>query len=143
MPVRASGDEPDHDYLDIGYSFVTAHADVGRIQESEVRGAAWYPLAVAERLVGGTALRERSAHRAGSVDRTRRTLPVGSGTGSRCAQVEAPRLASHGQSRNPPPQPPRFTAAEHDNDRFAGAAVGAPVRPPRARGAPPGAGTAG
>jgi hypothetical protein len=47
--------------LDIGYSFVTAHADVGRIQESEVRGAAWYPLAVARRLVGHRIARAVSA----------------------------------------------------------------------------------
>ncbi|MGP3950898.1 NUDIX hydrolase [Streptomyces sp. 7N604] len=52
VPARPEKEEPEHYHLDIGYSFVTAHADVGRIQESEVRGAAWYPLAVAERLVG-------------------------------------------------------------------------------------------
>jgi 8-oxo-dGTP pyrophosphatase MutT (NUDIX family) len=52
VPARPEKDEPDHYHLDIGYSFTTAHADVGRIQESEVRGAAWYPLALAERLVG-------------------------------------------------------------------------------------------
>ena len=39
-------------HLDFGYAFATADGDVGRIQESEVRGAGWYPLAVAERLVG-------------------------------------------------------------------------------------------
>jgi hypothetical protein len=38
--------------LDFGYAFATADGDVGRIQESEVTGAGWYPLAVAERLVG-------------------------------------------------------------------------------------------
>lgn len=52
VPARPEKDEPDHCHLDIGYSFVTAHADVGRIQESEVRGAGWHPLAAAERLVG-------------------------------------------------------------------------------------------
>jgi 8-oxo-dGTP pyrophosphatase MutT (NUDIX family) len=51
VPARPEKDEPDHYHLDIGYAFVT-DADVGRIQESEVRGAAWYPLAKAERLVG-------------------------------------------------------------------------------------------
>jgi hypothetical protein len=38
--------------LDFGYAFATAEGDVGRIQESEVTGVTWYPLAVAERLVG-------------------------------------------------------------------------------------------
>ena len=52
VPARPEKDEPDHYHLNIGYSFVTTDADVGGIQESEVRGAAWYPLAVAERLVG-------------------------------------------------------------------------------------------
>jgi 8-oxo-dGTP pyrophosphatase MutT (NUDIX family) len=52
VPARPEKDEPDHYHLDIGYSFTTSQADVGRIQESEVRGAAWYPLAAAERLVG-------------------------------------------------------------------------------------------
>lgn len=52
VPARPAKDEPEHFHLDFGYSFVTAQADVGRIQESEVRGAAWYPLSVAERLVG-------------------------------------------------------------------------------------------
>ena len=44
--------EPDHYHLDFGYVFTTADAEVGRIQESEVTGAAWYPLDLAERLVG-------------------------------------------------------------------------------------------
>ncbi|RAO00760.1 NUDIX hydrolase [Micromonospora noduli] len=54
VPARPAKDEPEHFHLDFGYSFLTltAQADVGRIQESEVRGAAWYPLSVAERLVG-------------------------------------------------------------------------------------------
>ncbi|MEV0143721.1 MULTISPECIES: NUDIX domain-containing protein [unclassified Nonomuraea] len=52
MPARPAKDEPEHHHLDIGYAFVTAHADVGRIQESEVTGAGWYPFAEAERLVG-------------------------------------------------------------------------------------------
>ncbi|MDG4756180.1 MULTISPECIES: NUDIX hydrolase [Micromonospora] len=52
VPARPAKDEPEHFHLDFGYSFVTTRADVGCIQESEVRGAAWYPLPVAERLVG-------------------------------------------------------------------------------------------
>ncbi len=52
VPARPAKDEPDHYHLDIGYAFATADAEVGRIQESEVTGAAWYPLEVAERLVG-------------------------------------------------------------------------------------------
>ncbi|RSM36167.1 NUDIX hydrolase, partial [Actinoplanes sp. ATCC 53533] len=52
VPARPAKDEPEHFHLDFGYSFVTAQADMGRIQESEVRGAAWYPLSTAERLVG-------------------------------------------------------------------------------------------
>ena len=52
VPARPTKNEPEHFHLDIGYSFMTAHADVGHIQESEVRGAAWYSLSVAERLVG-------------------------------------------------------------------------------------------
>ncbi|WP_433518835.1 NUDIX hydrolase [Nonomuraea sp. CA-143628] len=51
VPARPAKDEPEHYHLDIGFAFVT-DADVGRIQESEVTGAAWYPLAEAERLVG-------------------------------------------------------------------------------------------
>ena len=52
VPARPAKDEPEHFHLDFGYSFVTTQADVGRIQESEVRGAAWHPLPEAERLVG-------------------------------------------------------------------------------------------
>jgi 8-oxo-dGTP pyrophosphatase MutT (NUDIX family) len=52
VPARPAKDEPEHFHLDFGYSFVTTQADVGRIQESEVRGAAWYQLSVAEQLVG-------------------------------------------------------------------------------------------
>lgn len=52
VPARPEKDEPDHFHLDFGYAFTTADGDVGRIQESEVRGAGWYPLAMAERLVG-------------------------------------------------------------------------------------------
>jgi 8-oxo-dGTP pyrophosphatase MutT (NUDIX family) len=52
VPARPEKDEPDHFHLDFGYAFATADGDVGPIQESEVRGADWYPLAVAERLVG-------------------------------------------------------------------------------------------
>jgi hypothetical protein len=52
VPARPEKDEPVHSHLDFGYAFTTADGDVGRIQESEVTGASWYPLAVAERLVG-------------------------------------------------------------------------------------------
>lgn len=52
VPARPEKDEPDHFHLDFGYAFATADGDVGRIQESEVRGAGWYPFTVAERLVG-------------------------------------------------------------------------------------------
>ena len=52
VPARPLKDEPEHHHLDFGYSFTTAKADVGRIQESEVRGAAWYPISAAEQLVG-------------------------------------------------------------------------------------------
>lgn len=38
--------------LDFGFAFATADGDIGRIQESEVNGARWYPLGEAERLVG-------------------------------------------------------------------------------------------
>lgn len=52
VPARPAKGEPEHFHLDFGYSFVTTQAEVGRIQKSEVRGAAWYPISVAERLVG-------------------------------------------------------------------------------------------
>ncbi|WP_331746558.1 NUDIX domain-containing protein (plasmid) [Streptomyces halstedii] len=52
VPARPAKGEPDHYHLDFGYAFTTADAEVGRIQESEVTGAAWYPLDLAERLVG-------------------------------------------------------------------------------------------
>jgi 8-oxo-dGTP pyrophosphatase MutT (NUDIX family) len=52
VPARPQKDEPDHFHLDIGYSFGTVQGDIGSIQECEVTGAAWYPLAEAERLVG-------------------------------------------------------------------------------------------
>ena len=52
VPARPAKDEPDHFHLDFGFAFATAEGDVGRIQESEVNGAKWHPLAVAERLVG-------------------------------------------------------------------------------------------
>jgi 8-oxo-dGTP pyrophosphatase MutT (NUDIX family) len=51
VPARPHKDEPEHYHLDIGFAFTT-QADIGHIQESEVTGAAWYPLAEAERLVG-------------------------------------------------------------------------------------------
>lgn len=52
VPARPQKDEPEHYHLDIGYAFTTVRGDIGRIQESEVTGAGWYPLEVAERLVG-------------------------------------------------------------------------------------------
>lgn len=52
VPARPERDEPEHGHLDLGYAFTTARGDVGRMQESEVTSAAWYPLDVAERLVG-------------------------------------------------------------------------------------------
>ena len=59
--ARPEKDEPDHFHLDFGYAFTTADGDVGRIQESEVTGAGWYPLAEAERLVGHRVGRASSA----------------------------------------------------------------------------------
>ncbi|MDJ1135456.1 hypothetical protein [Streptomyces iconiensis] len=53
VPARPAKNELEHYHLDFGFAFRTAQARVGRIQESEVTGAGWYPLADAERLVGG------------------------------------------------------------------------------------------
>ncbi|MEU1813356.1 NUDIX hydrolase [Micromonospora aurantiaca (nom. illeg.)] len=61
VPARPGKGEPEHFHLDVGFCFVTVSADVGRIQESEVRGAAWYPLVEAERLVGRRIARAVSA----------------------------------------------------------------------------------
>jgi hypothetical protein len=61
VPARPEKDEPSHYYLDIGYAFVTAHAEVGRIQQSEVTGANWYSVVQAERLVGRRIARAISA----------------------------------------------------------------------------------
>ncbi|GAA2509508.1 hypothetical protein GCM10010406_52450 [Streptomyces thermolineatus] len=52
VPARPEKNEPEHYHLDIGYSFTTVRAEVGRIQESEVTGASWYPLDLVEGLVG-------------------------------------------------------------------------------------------
>ncbi|MER6116134.1 NUDIX domain-containing protein [Streptomyces sp. NPDC001743] len=52
VPARPAKDEPEHHHLDFGYAFTTRTADVGRIQESEVTGAGWYPLSEAAHLVG-------------------------------------------------------------------------------------------
>jgi 8-oxo-dGTP pyrophosphatase MutT (NUDIX family) len=52
VPARPQKDEPEHFHFDFGYAFTTTDGDVGRVQESEVTSAAWYPLDVAERLVG-------------------------------------------------------------------------------------------
>ncbi|MFG1676341.1 NUDIX hydrolase [Micromonospora sp. NPDC049282] len=61
VPARPTKDEPEHLHLDFGYSFLTTQADVGLIQESEVRGATWHPLSVAERLVGPRIARAMNA----------------------------------------------------------------------------------
>jgi 8-oxo-dGTP pyrophosphatase MutT (NUDIX family) len=52
VPARPSKDEPAHFHLDFGFAFATADGDIGRIQESEMNGARWYPLDEAEHLVG-------------------------------------------------------------------------------------------
>jgi 8-oxo-dGTP pyrophosphatase MutT (NUDIX family) len=52
VPARPAKDELDHFHLDFGFAFTTTDGDVGHIQESEVNRASWYPLSVAERLVG-------------------------------------------------------------------------------------------
>ena len=52
VPARPAKDEPPHFHLDIGFAFTTMDGDVGRIQESEITGAAWYPFPAAESLVG-------------------------------------------------------------------------------------------
>lgn len=53
VPARPAKDEPAHFHLDLGYAFAApAGLEVGELQEAEVTGAGWYPLAVAERLVG-------------------------------------------------------------------------------------------
>jgi 8-oxo-dGTP pyrophosphatase MutT (NUDIX family) len=52
VPARPVKNEPEHFHLDIGFAFATANGEVGSIQECEVTGAGWYPLAEAERLVG-------------------------------------------------------------------------------------------
>lgn len=65
VPARPNKQEPEHYHLDFGYAFTTSRADVGCIQESEVTGAAWYPLAKAQRLVGDRIARAVSPVRAG------------------------------------------------------------------------------
>lgn len=60
VPARPEIGEPEHYHLDFGYAFTT-DADIGRIQQSEVRAAGWYPLADAERLVGPRIARALSA----------------------------------------------------------------------------------
>jgi hypothetical protein len=52
QPPRIDPGTVIHFHLDFGYAVATADGDVGRIQEFEVTGAGWYPLAEAERLVG-------------------------------------------------------------------------------------------
>ena len=53
VPARPEKDEPEHHHLDIGYCFTTAgDTQIGCLQETEVSGGGWYPLAAAEHLVG-------------------------------------------------------------------------------------------
>ncbi|QIS76287.1 NUDIX domain-containing protein [Streptomyces sp. DSM 40868] len=52
VPARPEKGEPEHHHLDFGYAFTTRNADIGQLQESEVTGAGWYPLAEAARPVG-------------------------------------------------------------------------------------------
>lgn len=52
VPARPDKGEPAHYHLDFGYAFTTTLAEIGRIQGSEVTSAGWYPLQMAERLVG-------------------------------------------------------------------------------------------
>lgn len=52
VPARPDKDEPAHFHLDFGFAFTTTRGKIGRVQESEVDSAEWYPLAEAERLVG-------------------------------------------------------------------------------------------
>jgi 8-oxo-dGTP pyrophosphatase MutT (NUDIX family) len=52
VPARPDKGEPPHFHLDFGYAFATSDGDIGRIQESEVTSARWYPLAIAEHLAG-------------------------------------------------------------------------------------------
>lgn len=52
VPARPDKNEPAHFHLDFGFALSTTRGKVGRIQESEVESAEWYPLAKAEHLVG-------------------------------------------------------------------------------------------
>ncbi|WP_152363208.1 NUDIX hydrolase [Microlunatus speluncae] len=53
VPANSVKNEPAHFHLDVGFAFTApAHLEVGKLQEEEVTGAGWYPLAIAERLVG-------------------------------------------------------------------------------------------
>ncbi|WP_433560470.1 NUDIX hydrolase [Nocardia sp. CA-151230] len=70
VPARPAKGEPAHFHLDFGFAFSTA-AEVGVIQESEVTGAAWYPLAAAERLVGPRIARAINTPRRQRVTRRR------------------------------------------------------------------------
>jgi 8-oxo-dGTP pyrophosphatase MutT (NUDIX family) len=66
VPARPDKDEPGHFHLDFGFAFATVDGELGRIQESEVKGAGWYPLAVAERAVGDRIGRAVYARQAGT-----------------------------------------------------------------------------
>ncbi|WP_406245169.1 NUDIX domain-containing protein [Streptomyces anulatus] len=93
VPARPEKGEPDHFHLDLGYAFTTDRADVGQIQEAEVTGAAWVPLADAERLVGPRIARavSRTARRRLTQARRSRARPC---HGCGCVPVPArPRAA--------------------------------------------------
>jgi 8-oxo-dGTP pyrophosphatase MutT (NUDIX family) len=62
VPARPGKGEPVHWHLDVGYAFTTVDGDIGRIQKSEVTGAGWYPLDVAERRVGSRVGRVADMH---------------------------------------------------------------------------------
>ena len=57
VPARPDKGEPTHFHLDFGFAFTTTRGKIGRVQESEVESAAWYPLTKAERLVGSRVIR--------------------------------------------------------------------------------------
>jgi 8-oxo-dGTP pyrophosphatase MutT (NUDIX family) len=61
VPARPDKHEPAHWHLDFGFAFTTMDGDVGRVQEQEVTSAAWYPLDLAEQLVGRRVARASGA----------------------------------------------------------------------------------
>jgi hypothetical protein len=60
VPARPQKGEPEHLDLDLGYAFTTVNGDIGCVQESEVTSTVWYPLDMAERLVGSRIARVSS-----------------------------------------------------------------------------------